>query len=157
MSVWPVIVALIINVASLAYITSIVKPKNSDSQTNLQILQELSSLRADLTATPTPSSAVPIVPVLGTAQEYAPGSLADLLTDAPTTPSATAKGFVVAKNITGADVYKENAGFSPIIDRLIPGQKYGFSSKLNNWYLVVLPNSGKNGWVMATDVYETQP
>ncbi len=133
-SYWPVVVALLINVVGLSLIYSRLKTSPaakldliSSGQKYQQILDELASMRNQINK-----------PVLGTS------------TDTP-----TPVGYITIASSSNSlvDVYKESASFSPVIDKISYGQKYPFTSELNNWYLITLP-SGTSGWVDSQYVKE---
>ena len=157
-SVWSVIVALLINSVGLSLIYARLKTSPaqkldqlSTGQKYQQILDELTSLhnqinRAEISQLQTTT------PVLGTNTDRG-GQLSDLLADP--TPLPTPAGYITITSSQNSqvDVYKESASFSPIIDKIIYGQKYPFNSELNNWYLITLPG-GKSGWVNSQYVKE---
>lgn len=148
---WPIVVALIINSVGLVLIYNKLKISPaakldliSSSQKYQQILDELASMRNQ----PQPQNAEP---VLGSTTDS--GQLSDLLADP--TPNPTPVGYlaITSSQNSPVDVYKESASFSPVIDKIVYGQKYPFTTNLNNWYLVTLP-SGKTGWVNSQYVKE---
>lgn len=167
-SIWPIVVAFLINSVSLSLIyarlktTALVKPSSTDevsSRQYQQILDELQSIHKIInqTASLEPQTATP---TLGTNTEYT-GQLSDLLTNAATPvpaggPTPTPAGYITLTSSPNGqvDVYKESASFSPIIDQIVSGQKYPYLAKLNNWYHITLP-SGKNGWINSQFVKET--
>ncbi len=148
---WPIVVALLINITGLSLIYSRLKISPaakldliSSNQKYQQILDELASMRNQ------PQTQT-VEPILGSATDS--GGLSDLFADP--TPNPTPVGYlaITSSQNSQVDVYKESASFSPVIDKIVYGQKYPFTSVLNNWYLITLP-SGKTGWVNSQYVKE---
>lgn len=117
-----------------------------------EIADKLTAMQNQLTRLQSPDSSSS---VLGITASPFPNQLSDLLPDIPDSISTRSYSHIsISKDVSEpVNVYKEQADFSTIIGQLIPGQKYPFSTKLNNWYQVNLAE-GKTGWVKAAQVYE---
>lgn len=117
-----------------------------------EIADKLTAMQNQLTRLQSPDSDSS---VLGITASPFPNQLSDLLPDIPDSTSTVSYSYIsISKDISEpVNVYKEQADFSAVIGQLMPGQKYPFPAKLNNWYQVNLAE-GKTGWVKAVQVYE---
>ncbi len=164
LSIWPVVVALIINSVGLALFiaqlkiqagnqaqTAISVPGDAPS-TNKDILEKLAAIQTRLDKMDS-SLQKTSEPILGTSTAYS-GSLSDLLANASASAYPVSGYVIIASSAHPAlNVYKENSPSSQVVDQIFYGQRYPFSSKLNNWYLVTVPSS-KIGWVEAQYMQE---
>ena len=132
---------------NLSRLTAAISKLPANLESNTQILDKLSGLQEQITRLQSP--------VLGAATSLPPGQLSNLLPDLSQDIVNTSNHFIIMSDnpTEPINVYKEQADFSPLVDHLLPGHKYSYSTKLNNWYLVNL-DSGATGWVKSAGVTE---